>query len=331
MGIQTITPLINQSAMEFWKGKMPNVFGYNYKKRILCDLPSEYQVSSKEAVWVSELLGLKLPLSLYSGFVNQHHTGINYKSYFQKVPLPKRCFFEIPDMNIYVASPELTFLQGARYLDFASLVRLGFDLCAQYYVDDSTIYGQSSRIPITTPEHIRNFINGCPPMRGSKKAERAAFHILGLSNSPMESTLAVILCLPMRLGGYGLDGMEMNGYIELSARGRRLVGRSGIRGDLVWRQNMLALEYNSKTAHNTDAAFYNDSNRTTALKDSGWKCIAVTPSNIKSFEAMENLAGIIRKQLGLRPNEEVLSKYKSKRREVYEELFGGKATSKAAR
>ncbi len=321
MSLPIITPIIYPSSIEFWKSGLPTFYDYAFNNRPLTNLPPEYHVSSIAAQDAAERLSLWFPLSLISNTVNTGHSGKFYTTRSQKTPLPQNSFFKIPNHEIYVACPELTFLQAARHLDLLELVLLGFDLCAQYYSDKNAKYGQATRTIPTTAEQIIEYAMGSNHMHGSTQAIRAAKYVLSDSNSPMETRLAILLKLPIRLGGYGLQNLEMNSAIKLSKRGGALMGVAEIRGDLVWRKKQLAVEYNSKSVHNNDAAFYNDSNRATALRDSGWKYIGVTPDNIKNFSSMENLARIIRGQLGLPEKDELLSAYEYERQLAYNKLF----------
>lgn len=318
---KVITPIIYPSAAEFWRGRLPSQLGYTFNCTRMSDLPSDFHVSRNEVNIASQILGLPLPLSLYGGSSSNTHTGEIYITRRQKSSFSPGSFIKLPSTNIYIASPELTFLHAARYLNIPSLIRLGFDLCAQYYTDNTAEFGQSNRVAVSTSEKLIAYANENKNSYGCAKAACAASYVLDLSNSPMESNLAIILELPIKMGGYGLGGIEMNGSIELSTLGKALTKLREIRGDLVWREKRLTVEYNSKAVHNNAASFYNDSNRSAALKDSGWKCIAVTPDNIKTFADMENIAGVIRKQLGLHTRKDTLASHAAQRQAVYNELF----------
>ncbi len=321
MSISIITPIIYPTSAEFWRSAYPIHFDYAFNNKVLSDLPTEYKVSANAARGAAERFSLPTPLSLVSTSINKTHVGKFYTTTKQKSPLPPKSFFKIPNFNIFVACPELTFIQAARHLNLISLIRLGFDLCAQYYSDKEAIFGQTSRPPITTPEQIIKYAMNSNNMRGSVKAIRAAKYVLDSSNSPMETRLAIILEIPVRWGGYGLTGLEMNGTVKLSKLGVQLTGASEIHGDLVWRKKKLVVEYNSKTVHNNDLTYYKDANRINAYRDSGWNCIVVTPNNIKTFGAIENIAEIIRKQLGRPSRQELLSTYEKERKEVFNKLF----------
>ncbi len=316
-----ITPIIYPSAAEFWRSGFPTHYNYTFNNHMLTDLPSEYKVSANAARIAAERFSLPLPLSLLSNNINRTHVGKYYTTWNQKAPFPPNSFFKIPNLEVYVACPELTFLQAARHLDFVSLVCLGFDLCSKYYADPNEKFGQAKRIVLTTPKQIIAYAKSSNHMHGSAKAIRAAKYVLDSSNSPMETKLAIILGLSIRRGGYGLSGIEMNGAVNLSKRGRALMGVAEICGDLAWRKKKLVVEYNSKAVHNNDIVFYNDANRVTSFKDSGWQCIVVTPNNIKTFAAIENIAGVIRNQLKMPAKKDLLEAYKKQRKEVYEKLF----------
>lgn len=321
MDIQIVTPIIYPSAAEFWRGRLPSQLGYTFNCTRMSDLPSDFRVSKDAVKIASQILGLSLPLSLFGGAGNNTHSCDCYTTRTQKSDFSPGSFIKLPNVDIYIASPELTFLHAARYLNIPNLIRLGFDLCAQYYTDNMAEFGQSNRVAVSTSEKLTAYANENKNAYGCAKAASAASFVLNLSNSPMESTLAIILELPIKMGGYGLSGIEMNGSIELSTLGKALTKLNKIRGDLVWREKKLVVEYNSKAVHNNASSFYNDSNRAAALRDSGWKCVVVTPDNIKTFADMENIASVIRKQLGLPAKKEILASHVAQRQAVYNELF----------
>mgnify|MGYP007055184147 FL=1 len=58
---------------------------------------------------------------------------------------------------------------------------------------------------MTTVERLRAFTENVGPVHGRKKAARALQYVMGDSASPRETALAMLLCLPYRLGGYGIE------------------------------------------------------------------------------------------------------------------------------
>lgn len=55
--------------------------------------------------------------------------------------------------------------------------------------------------PFTTPARLARFLDKAANMPGTVKARKALKHLVAGSASPMETTMAMLLCLPLGMGG----------------------------------------------------------------------------------------------------------------------------------
>lgn len=142
----------------------------------------------------------------------------------RKGPFHPRSFMRIED-GLYVSTPEMAFCEMASVLSLERLIALGLELCGTYRRASTFGLARYDAIPLTSPGALASFIEKSPQFKGVKKARRALPLILAGSASPRESVLAMLLCLPYSLGGYGLPHPTMNAEMPLpknvAARGAR--------------------------------------------------------------------------------------------------------------
>ena len=125
-------------------------------------------------------------------------------------PFPARSFLPI-DEGTFSSSPELAFVQMAEVLDCPRLVKLGDELCGIYGIETVGIVDFDRTSPFTTVKRLGRFLLKAECMPGLVKARKAVRHIAPGSASPMETAIVLLLCLPPRLGGYGLPRPVMKG------------------------------------------------------------------------------------------------------------------------
>lgn len=148
----------------------------------------------------------------------------------RKGPFHPRSFMRIED-GLYVSTPEMAFCEMASVLSLERLIALGFELCGTYRRASTFGLARYDATPLTSPGALASFIEKSPQFKGVKKARRALPCILAGSASPRESELAMLLCLPYSLGGYGLPHPTMNAEMPLP-KNVAATGRSSLRCDL---------------------------------------------------------------------------------------------------
>lgn len=175
-------------------------------------------------------------------------------------PFPARSFLPI-DEGTFSSSPELAFVQMAEVLDCPRLVKLGDELCGIYGIETVGIVDFDRTSPFTTVKRLGRFLLKAECMPGLVKARKAVRHIAPGSASPMETAIVLLLCLPPRLGGYGLPRPVMNGRASLKKQACRKPSDRRYRCDLLWPAADIAVEYDSFLHHGSRAKMADDARR----------------------------------------------------------------------
>jgi len=249
------------------------------------------------------------------------------------VPLGSICDF---GGGVYVVAPELCFAQVASALPLEVLVELGNNLCAQYAIDDD---GIRWREPLTTRAKIEATLDALPN-EAARRARTALRYVSDGSGSPTESTVAAMLRIPKRAGGFGLPTFSMNRRMDLNQLARELSGRTYLVFDMFWEELMVALEDDSNAYHAGDSwgsaivdgqdwrlkersaaeKIEQDSRRRAAALEMGVTLVTLTSNELHDLTTFSAKATQLRRQLGLRTRR-VKQAEIEKRRAVHEHLF----------
>lgn len=214
--------------------------------------------------------------------------------------LPEDSFRQI-EPGVYRASPELCFARLASKLSLAQLIEVGMELCGAYSLRLQTKKGYEQReSQLTSTFLLRRYIENMPEFAGSKNARRALKYMRDGSESPMETRQYLLLCLPPRMGGYGLTGATVNGELKLNARAAALARRKSFRCDLYWISKGVVVEYDSKEHHLGLAAFMRDNAKRNILTDMGIKVFVVSSAQILDVDQFDVIAHMVAKAIGKR-------------------------------
>ena len=127
------------------------------------------------------------------------------------------------------------------------------------------------------------------------------------------------LCLPFRYGGYGIPLPRMNEIIDLDADEQKAVGKAFLKGDAVWPQARLVLEYDGYY-HADKAQMEADAIRRATLRHAGWTVLEVTNQQLVSITAFDQIAQLVAKQVGRRLRSSQLGATPA-RRELVDDLY----------
>lgn len=207
---------------------------------------------------------------------------------------PKGSFLKY-NIEIFVASPELTFLQMANRLDLLELAMLGLEYCGTYSISSLVAEGFIYNIkPLTNRTRLKNYLKYFykrnPNYRGIRKAIKALDLIIDNSASPQESKFIIKLFGPRHLGAYGVKNLVSNCEIKLSRGAAKILGRYSIKPDLSCLKTKIALEYQSKMFHNNAEQFEIDKVRSAALTYDGWTVFNIVPSQLKNISSFHEIA-----------------------------------------
>lgn len=216
----------------------------------------------------------------------------------RKGPFHPRSFMRI-EGGLYVSTPEMAFCEMASVLSLERLIALGFELCGTYRRASTFGLARYDATPLTSPGALASFIEKSPQFKGVKKARRALSCILAGSASPRESELAMLLCLPYSLGGYGLPHPTMNAEMPLP-KNVAATGRSSLRCDLYWPAARLDVEYDSAEFHSAERLLANDSMRRMALESMDVTSVNLTAEHLRRASLFDEAAQGIARILGKR-------------------------------
>lgn len=215
-----------------WLMRNPNPLVAQKRARYRADAPDAIPSPTR-----CRELALELdPERVFLDFLSSSRRGRNNDEHFavhvQTEPLPPKSFIRIGAIGrtaIYVASPELVFMQLAQRRPLEEAVYFGFALCSLYRIDPTALGGLRQRDerllssaeyviadkPLTTVKRIENFLDTAKGNLGCKKARSALKFVRDGSRSPMESALAITLGLPRIHGGFGLSVGQMNHAVRI--------------------------------------------------------------------------------------------------------------------
>ena len=228
--------------------------------------------------------------------------------------LPDRSFYRL-DADLYVTSPELTLLQLASKLSEAQALKLAMEMCGGYAIDASTAEfydvdpfssesqdeGIRKRPPLTSARKLSSY--AARLHRPDSRAHSVKFlrWLADGSASPRETALCMLLCMPPRLGGYGLALPELNKRIELTAEERAMVGAHHFDCDLYWSEKArVAVEYDSKKYHTAEEKQERDAIRRNMLQYKGVQVITATRVQVNRPAQFDKLAKQVARAIGKR-------------------------------
>ena len=216
------------------------------------------------------------------------------------MPFPKKSFVCV-SRNVYVATPELCFLQLAKTRSLVDLLALGFELCGTYPAEPlfENNY-ESNHGPVTTKRKLTSFIDKAAHHLGVKPARRCANWLLDGSASPMETVMAILLTTPASFGGYAFKQPVLNGEVSLSPAVRETTGKRSYRCDMLYPNEHVGVEYNSKEWHTGMQRIAEDAFRSNALSYLGIRLITVTPRELFDPDRFDTIAREIAKGCGWR-------------------------------
>lgn len=235
---------------------------------------------------------------------NKH--PINHVAMHERVvPYPDWSFRKI-SCDVFVACPELCFLEAAQMLSLNALVLYGMELCGTYARTGDAGVPRYKRQALTSVSKIVAYLDKSKGVRGARKARKALGYVMDGSASARESVLAAMMTLPTKLGGFGLQKPLLNYGIEVDLPSRANFGkRLVLHGDIVWRNADLIVEYDG-AQHGIEDNHIADKQRDHLLLDAGFEVVRFTDKSLRSGVELVRLARTINRKAHLRRTRESL-------------------------
>ena len=284
--------LSHDSAREFWLGPFSERRAQTDRMK---DLPSstvhrytvDFDALARQGIH-------ELPVHVTVSSANQRSQHDSVRSHVDGRPFPKGSFEHVKG-DVWVASPELTFCQMAAAHTLAETVKLGFELCAKYRINEF-LDDPETREPLTTPRALRDFSSRFKNHPGARRAQQAAAYVAEHAESPMEVAVAMLLTLPQMYGGYGLPAACLNPEITVRSRADKRVVHT-YRADLAWPDRRVVVEYDSNLHHSGKAEVLSDAKRRNNLQDAGWRVVALTWDQVASPAVLDTAVGQLARAL----------------------------------
>lgn len=289
-----------ESALQYWRTVGPR-FLRGAKERRSATVRARKAMRSQEKPRLSEgnrrPAGCTLPVNAIVGTASARAQTKSVLGH-RWGSLPEQSV-EAAGEGFFVSVPEFCFLQMANRLSLARLIQLGCELCGTYVQRNA---GPAARreAPLTSVGKLRAFIEAASHASGRAKALRALCFVMDGAASPMETVLMLLLCLPYRLGGYGIDRPQLNYHVNVTNRQRKLADRTHCECDLCWPGSNLAVEYDSALYHLNPARQESDARRRGTLVSLGFTVLTVSRKQVMDGGAFNRLAHQIANLTGKR-------------------------------
>ena len=219
---------------------------------------------------------------------------------FHESRLLKSSLFRSYAQNIFISSPELTFIQMASVLSLDELVCFGNELCSTYVRDEYSPKGFTDRPPVTSKKELTRFVTKLGPSDGKKNASRAIRYISDGTASPAESELAAHLALSKMLGGAGFSSFECNKGFVVPGNLRHLSNQLAVTPDICWPGKKVAIEYDSNDFHTGAERITRDSTRRNTLIALGFTVLSITRGQTRNAHTQLMEDQKISRALGIR-------------------------------
>lgn len=301
------------SAAEFWRKVYPadrapmrNFTSYIFE-------PEEIAFSEKDIwplvpSWITDdylrsTQGVLHTLHLTKG---KGRRTLSHQSHVFTGNIPPGSLFALNE-NVYVCSPEFTFLQLAQVLSLTQLIAYGYELCGTYAFDANAEREFRTRSkPLTTVARLDEFLKLAKLARGRKRALEAVRFVSENAASPMEATGDMFLSLPYRYGGYSLPQLQLNFPIPIPPQLKPLFPHDYCVVDFCYPKEKFAIEYLGVWDHSGKESLRRDRGRTLALRELGFEIVEVTSRQVWDLASFEIIAKRVSKVSGKRIRSEEL-------------------------
>ena len=214
------------------------------------------------------------------------------------MPVPKGAFVRLAE-DVYGCSPSFAFVRSALEVEFADLVKLGYEIVGSYRLALSSGQGFQSASPLATYRQLSVF-SSQSELPGARRAAKALRFVAPGSASPMETALSMVLTMPNSKGGYGLPMPQLNAAVDVPRADWRVAFGRQFQCDLLWPEADFVVEYDSDMFHASSAKIAHDAKRRNALSSLGITVITVTRAQFSSIHGLDQVASQVAKGIGAR-------------------------------
>lgn len=240
----------------------------------------------------------KMPLHVMT---KQTHSNNSQNIFFHEhgSSFPKYSFVQLAP-NIFIASPQLSFIQICCSHSFGQAFLYGCNLCGVYALSDANGYGVEKRTRIISVRRLQSFADENKGIYGLVEARKISKYLVNDSASPRETAAFGALTLPLMYGGMGLSGASLNSRIDIPKRYEWPGKRKFYVADIFWPEAKVAIEYDSDVAHAHRYGIYRDSEKRNTLISMGYTPLCITSVQLDNPSDFALVADVVRRSLGQR-------------------------------
>ena len=180
------------------------------------------------------------------------------------------------------------------------------------------------RPPLIGVEELQAFASEVEHFRGGKRFSKIAHMVNGVTASPFEVQISILLSLPRIQGGEGLQEFSNNFEVRFSRDARRIANKARAYADIYFEgdgsHSPVAIECQGGIVHSGDAASMSDADRMLALQSMGVDVLPLTYRQVTNADNFKRIVRQVAKRLG-KPYREKTDRMLARERELRQELF----------
>lgn len=184
-----------------------------------------------------------------------------------------------------------------RWQHVVVLAELGCELCGTYSKQDDKRGFKSRRMPLVSMCQMRDFACALAHERGAALAYESLRWVIDGLNSPMETVVYLMLCLPNTCGGLALFRPRANWSIPVPEKLWKKTTRRHVVPDLYWPEQRLAAEFFGKDFH--EGHEHDDMERLEIEQDMGLKVVTFWKEDVLDLERFNAKAASVARYLGI--------------------------------
>lgn len=242
---------------------------------------------------------LARPIDLLVAPGSSHPANSDMRAHVCRMPLAPGCVVRVAE-DVYVTSPEFTFLQLGRQLSVGALVQYAMELCGSFVVAPWSSPGFLPQVVFSSVEGLDGFVDEHSRFQGSARAHEALKYAAPGAASPAEVRLYLLLTLPRKLYGYGLPRPILNARLDIPSTSQRKLHANYLRPDLLFSDSRQIVEYDSQQFHNHAGRLDYDDDRREVLEQMGYGVSVVRARRLEDYRSFDEwVRDILAPRLGV--------------------------------
>lgn len=278
--------------------------------------------SSSDASSIAERLGLRVPLHVLVGDGARRNRSGAVWCHAWSNDIDPSCLLNLDD-DIYLVTPSFLYQQLCARADLENRYMLASELLGKYAISPEKPKGLLKRDPLITKADLISELGSREGEFGYAPALEAARLAFEKARSPKEAEIAALYSFNRRLGGRGIEELEVAKRLDLTPEASRMARRQWLEFDHYLPVARQDHEYDSDDNHLTREAHEKDIRRGHALKMMGMELRIMTNGQLHDWETFDTLAEHLALDNG-RTYRHTSPAIKERQRWLWERLLFGK-------